>query len=78
MGRKRRMRTEDFGDDPKIRHSHGEHTQTSQAEPWEQAYFRRKRGIKVYRVTQVKGKKAKLEDGQGKSVWVSLSRLVRV
>ena len=34
---KKRTHAKDFGDDPKIRHSHGEHTKTSK-EPWELKY----------------------------------------
>ena len=37
----KRKTAADYGDDPKIRRSHGEHTQTSD-QPWEQAYKRKK------------------------------------
>jgi len=33
--RVRRIRASQFGDDPKIRHSHGEHKTTNLAEPYE-------------------------------------------
>jgi len=41
--RKRRTKARHFGDDPSIRHSHGEHTQTNLRQPWERSYRRRKR-----------------------------------
>lgn len=38
---KKRTHAKDFGDDPRIRHSKGEHTKTSK-EPWELRYRRDK------------------------------------
>jgi len=35
--RVRRIRAEHFGDNPKIRHSHREHTNTNLAEPYERS-----------------------------------------
>ena len=32
----------DFGDNPNIRHSYGEHKQVSKEEPWEKRYRKRK------------------------------------
>ena len=40
--RKARTKAHHFGDNPKIRHSHGEHTKTNKNEPWERNYQRRK------------------------------------
>jgi len=41
----RRLRAEDFGDNPKIRHSRGEHTSFNPDEPWEVRYRREKRRL---------------------------------
>jgi hypothetical protein len=43
--RSRRLRAKDFGDNPKIRHSHGEHTHFNPNEPWEVRYRREKRRL---------------------------------
>lgn len=52
MARKKRTKAKYFGDNPKIRHSHGEHTTSSKSEPWEKAYRKRK-------LKKKKGKKGK-------------------
>ena len=44
--RKKRSRARHFGDNPKIRHSHGEHKRVSKSEPWERAYQKRKRQLR--------------------------------
>ena len=41
----KRSKAKDFGDNPKIRHSHGEHKRYAKAEPWEKAYRKRKRKL---------------------------------
>lgn len=41
--RQRQKRARDFGDDPNIRHSHGEHTKHNPNEPWERRYQKKKR-----------------------------------
>ena len=42
----KRTRAAHFGDDPKIRHSHGEHKRYAKSEPWERAYQKQKRKLK--------------------------------
>ncbi|RLI23370.1 hypothetical protein DRO57_08830 [Candidatus Bathyarchaeota archaeon] len=41
--RKKRLRARDFGDNPKIRRSHGEAEKVNLEEPWERYYQRQKR-----------------------------------
>ena len=43
--RKKRTRARHFGDNPKIRHSHGEHKRYAKKEPWERAYRKQKRKL---------------------------------
>jgi hypothetical protein len=43
--RKKRTRAKHFGDNPKIRHSHGEHKRYAKKEPWERAYRKQKRKL---------------------------------
>ena len=40
--RKARTKARHFGDNPKIRHSHKEHTGYNPKEPWEAAYRKKK------------------------------------
>ena len=42
----RELRAADFGDNPHIRHSRGEHEHVNPKEPWEVAYQKKKRRIR--------------------------------
>ena len=45
MGRKRRLKAADFGDNPKIRRSHGEHKNVNVSQPWETHYEKNRKKI---------------------------------
>ena len=61
--RKRRTKARHFGDDPKIRHSRGEHTSFNINQPWERHY----RGVKKSRTRvrahyrMVKGRRVRIK-----------------
>jgi len=80
MGRKRRMKAEDFGDDPNIRRKYGEAEQINVAEPWETRYAEQQLEVKyedeLWRVVKTKGEKARIKNLKtGKSKWVPIKEL---
>jgi len=80
MGRKRRLKAADFGDDPSIRRKYGEAANVNLSEPWEVEYAERKVAYKgdTWEILKIKGSKAKIRNSQGKKKWVELSKLTKI
>lgn len=71
----KRTHAKDFGDNPKIRHSHGEHKTINMAQPWEKRYAK-----KFRRLIKVKPYKRKMPDtpyGKARVKVSGYSRLFR-
>lgn len=61
---KKAPRAKDFGDNPRIRHSQGEHTKTSREEPWERRYSKKKQPCPGSKIRS-QGRGAGTGKGQG-------------